>query len=245
MQTLPAADDPDVLAARPRSRSRDLVADGRVRELVIAKVDGEPVSGSRCRDALLGAGFVAGYRGYALRSSPPAATDRAWARPSGRSAPSASPSASMPEGDTLARTAAGLRPYLVGRDGGGGEGAGAGPAGRAAGRRDRHRGRGDRQEPPDPVRQRARGPDAPADARLVAPLPAGRVAGAGRRPGPARARGAGLGRGLLRCPGRRAVRAADRVAAPVALEARTGPARRSRRRRRGDPPPARHRSAPT
>ena len=53
-----------------------------MRELVIAKVDGEPVSGSPARDALIGAGFVAGYRGYALRSSPAAATDRAWARPS-------------------------------------------------------------------------------------------------------------------------------------------------------------------
>ena len=47
----------------------------------IAKVDGEPVAGSPTRDALIAAGFVAGYRGYALRSAAPT-TDRAWARPS-------------------------------------------------------------------------------------------------------------------------------------------------------------------
>jgi ATP-dependent Lhr-like helicase len=81
IQTLPAADDPEALDAALASL-RDLVADGRVRELVIAKVDGEPVAGSPARDALVGAGFVAGYRGYAIRSSPAAAADRAWARPS-------------------------------------------------------------------------------------------------------------------------------------------------------------------
>ncbi len=69
IQTLPAADDPDVLRAA-LSSLRDLVADGRVRELVIAKIDGEPVAGSPVRDALMGAGFVAGYRGYALRAAP-------------------------------------------------------------------------------------------------------------------------------------------------------------------------------
>jgi hypothetical protein len=54
----------------------DLVADGRVRELVIAKVDGEPVSGSRFKDALLEAGFVAGYRGYVLRPASAAPAQR-------------------------------------------------------------------------------------------------------------------------------------------------------------------------
>ena len=68
IQTLPAADDADVLHAALASL-RDLVADGRVRELVIAKVDGEPVAGSPARDALVAAGFVAGYRGYALRAA--------------------------------------------------------------------------------------------------------------------------------------------------------------------------------
>ena len=69
IQTLPAADDPDVLGAALASL-RDLVADGRVRELVVAKIDGEPVSGSPAREALMAAGFVAGYRGYALRAAP-------------------------------------------------------------------------------------------------------------------------------------------------------------------------------
>ena len=69
IQTLPASDDPAALAAALASL-RDLVVDGRVRELVIAKVDGEPVAGSPVRDALLAAGFVAGYRGYALRAAP-------------------------------------------------------------------------------------------------------------------------------------------------------------------------------
>ena len=63
---LPAGDEPAVLAAALRSLA-DLVADGRVRELVIGKVDGEPVATSPHRDALLGASFAAGYRGYALR----------------------------------------------------------------------------------------------------------------------------------------------------------------------------------
>ncbi len=69
IQTLPASDDPAALGAALASL-RDLVVDGRVRELVIAKVDGEPVAGSPVREALLGAGFAAGYRGYALRATP-------------------------------------------------------------------------------------------------------------------------------------------------------------------------------
>jgi ATP-dependent Lhr-like helicase len=78
LQVLPAADSPELLALGLRSLA-DLVRDGRVRELVIAKVDGEPVGGSRFRDALLEAGFVSGYRGFALRSSAPA--DRLYERP--------------------------------------------------------------------------------------------------------------------------------------------------------------------
>jgi ATP-dependent Lhr-like helicase len=69
IQTLPAADDSEALGAA-LSSLRDLVVDGRVRELVIAKVDGEPVAGSPVRDALVAAGFAAGYRGYALRAAP-------------------------------------------------------------------------------------------------------------------------------------------------------------------------------
>ena len=71
LQALPAADAPELLALALRSLS-DLVADGRVRELVIAKVDGDAVGTSRFRDALLQAGFVSGYRGFALRAASPA-----------------------------------------------------------------------------------------------------------------------------------------------------------------------------
>ena len=53
---------------RRSARCADLVADGRARELVIGKVDGEPVAGSPHREALLAAGFVQGYRGYALEA---------------------------------------------------------------------------------------------------------------------------------------------------------------------------------
>ena len=95
-----------------------------------------------------------------------------------------------------------------------------GPAGRPAGRLDGDRRRGDGQEPADPVRQRPRGPDAPPDARLVAPLPAGRGVAPAAGSRVARPGGAGLGRRVLRRPGGRAVRAADRGAPPVAVEAR-------------------------
>jgi ATP-dependent helicase Lhr and Lhr-like helicase len=69
LQMLPAADDPATLGAALGALP-DLVTDGRFRELVIGKVDGEPVSSSRFREALLAAGFAAGYRGYALRPPP-------------------------------------------------------------------------------------------------------------------------------------------------------------------------------
>jgi hypothetical protein len=75
---LPAADDPDALAVAIRALG-DLVADGRVRELVITRIDGAPVAGSPMREALADAGFAAGYRGYALRAAP--AADRSYARP--------------------------------------------------------------------------------------------------------------------------------------------------------------------
>jgi ATP-dependent Lhr-like helicase len=78
LQVLPAGEDPEALACALRSLA-DLVADGRVRELVIGKVDGEPVAGSRFREALLGSGFVPGYRGYALRAQTPA--ERSYPRP--------------------------------------------------------------------------------------------------------------------------------------------------------------------
>jgi hypothetical protein len=43
------------------------VADGRVRELVVRKIDGDDVGASAWRPLLLEAGFVAGYRGLVLR----------------------------------------------------------------------------------------------------------------------------------------------------------------------------------
>ena len=81
LQLLPAGDDAETRAIALGALS-DLVADGRVRELVIGKIDGEPVATSAFRDDLLAAGFVAGYRGYALRPTPSAASDRGYARPS-------------------------------------------------------------------------------------------------------------------------------------------------------------------
>jgi ATP-dependent Lhr-like helicase len=68
IQALPAADDPDV--AVPAARAlQGLVDDGRIRELVVTKVDGEPVGSSPFRDRLLAAGFLPGYRGLVLRRS--------------------------------------------------------------------------------------------------------------------------------------------------------------------------------
>ena len=72
LQTLPASDDPDVAVAAARAFG-DLVRDGRVRELVIRKVDGEDVGASPFRERLLQAGFVAGYRGLVLRPARPTA----------------------------------------------------------------------------------------------------------------------------------------------------------------------------
>ncbi len=65
--TFPAADNPAVLDGALRALGA-LVADGRVRELVISKFDGEPVGSASRRHALLAAGFAAGYRGLVLRA---------------------------------------------------------------------------------------------------------------------------------------------------------------------------------
>jgi ATP-dependent Lhr-like helicase len=67
LQMLPAAEDGQ-LAGAALTALRALVDDGRVRELVITRVDGEAVGASRWREALQSAGFVAGYRGMALRA---------------------------------------------------------------------------------------------------------------------------------------------------------------------------------
>jgi ATP-dependent helicase Lhr and Lhr-like helicase len=75
LQTLPAFGDEEraLLAARAL---RALLSDGRFRELVISKVDGEAVSGSAAREVLLAAGFGAGYRGLVLR--PGVSVTSAW-----------------------------------------------------------------------------------------------------------------------------------------------------------------------
>jgi len=70
LQTLPAFDDEAVadaaLAALP-----GLLGPGRDRELVITRVDGLPIADSPHREALLAAGFSAGYRGLVLREGRP------------------------------------------------------------------------------------------------------------------------------------------------------------------------------
>jgi ATP-dependent helicase/nuclease subunit A len=63
---LPPADRAEIAAAAIGAL-RSLLAEGRARELVIARVDGEPVARSRCYDALLRAGFSQGYRGLVMR----------------------------------------------------------------------------------------------------------------------------------------------------------------------------------
>ncbi|HXI81947.1 MAG TPA: DEAD/DEAH box helicase, partial [Verrucomicrobiae bacterium] len=78
LQTLPASDDPETGTVAARALGA-LVADGRVRELVITRVDGDPVGSSPFRERLLAAGFTPGYRGLVLR-----AADRAPAGPGGR-----------------------------------------------------------------------------------------------------------------------------------------------------------------
>ncbi len=67
LQTLPAFDDPAVAAAAVAGLAR-LVTSGRVKEIVIKKVDGAPIAESPVRQRLLDAGFAAGYRGLTLRA---------------------------------------------------------------------------------------------------------------------------------------------------------------------------------
>ncbi|MHB8672272.1 MAG: Lhr family helicase [Candidatus Limnocylindrales bacterium] len=65
LQPLPAMDAPATASIALRALGA-LVADGRVRDLVVTKVAGEPVSGSAWRGRLIDAGFVPGYRGLTL-----------------------------------------------------------------------------------------------------------------------------------------------------------------------------------
>ncbi|MEA2518387.1 MAG: ATP-dependent helicase Lhr and Lhr-like helicase [Chloroflexota bacterium] len=82
LQVLPAGDDPDVGETAARALG-GLLEDGRVRELVITKVDGGPIAESPFRDRLIGAGFVPGYRGLVLRRAAPPSTTAGGGRPSG------------------------------------------------------------------------------------------------------------------------------------------------------------------
>ena len=66
LQMLPAADDAPV-ALGALAALRHLVEGGRLRELVLTRVDGEPVATSGWRARLEEAGFVPGYRGHVLR----------------------------------------------------------------------------------------------------------------------------------------------------------------------------------
>ena len=67
IQTLPAADEPATAIAAARSLAT-IVENGRQREIVVRKVDGEDIAVSGFRAHLLEAGFVAGYRGLVLRA---------------------------------------------------------------------------------------------------------------------------------------------------------------------------------
>jgi len=79
LQTLPAFDDPGIARLALGALGR-LLGDGRERELVITKIDGVAVADSPHREALIHAGFSAGYRGLVLR-------DRRGTRDDARSAP--------------------------------------------------------------------------------------------------------------------------------------------------------------
>jgi ATP-dependent helicase Lhr and Lhr-like helicase len=94
LQTLPAAGD-GAVAGAALAALRELVEGGRLRELVLVRVDGEPVGTSPLRPLLEEAGFAAGYRGFVLRPGarrvvaagrglPPeaAAEENYWRRPS-------------------------------------------------------------------------------------------------------------------------------------------------------------------
>ncbi len=67
LATFPAAEDPTIAGLALRALGA-LVADGRLRELVVTRVDGDPVGGSSWKPALLAAGFAPGYRGLVLRA---------------------------------------------------------------------------------------------------------------------------------------------------------------------------------
>ena len=163
-QTLPAADDPAVAGlalAGARERSSSTAASA---SSLVTRVDGQPVG-----RVALAAGAARGR----LRRRATAAS---------RSGPLRR---TMPEGDTLHRTAVGLRPYLVGRTVTRARAGRPGPVPQVDGRRPaRHRVEAARQEPPHPVRQRPRAADPPPDDTASGTATGRASAGAGRRPGP-------------------------------------------------------------
>jgi ATP-dependent Lhr-like helicase len=67
LATFPAADDPSV-AIPALAALGGLLGEGRLRELVLSRVDGSPLGPEHpWRSRLVDAGFVPGYRGLALR----------------------------------------------------------------------------------------------------------------------------------------------------------------------------------
>jgi ATP-dependent Lhr-like helicase len=66
LQTLPGFGSPAAAAAALEALA-GLVRDGRLRSLVIERVDGTPIAESAHRELLAGAGFRPAYRGWALR----------------------------------------------------------------------------------------------------------------------------------------------------------------------------------
>ncbi|HLY35810.1 MAG TPA: hypothetical protein VKU35_03770, partial [Candidatus Limnocylindria bacterium] len=66
--TLPAADDAEVAIAAVGALPQLVAPIGPFRELVIERVDREPVAGSRLAVPLRALGFRPSYRGYLLRS---------------------------------------------------------------------------------------------------------------------------------------------------------------------------------
>ncbi len=150
VQTLPAFDD-ERIAQLALGTLAELPADGRVRELVIARVDGSPVAESRlaraaarrriraglsrprpagggrrpagragrCRFIPWRPARVGDRRRASRRRRPRAARGSGSRRPPpcvvAWSPLTRTKVTEMPEGDTLVRTAAGLRPHLVGR----------------------------------------------------------------------------------------------------------------------------------
>ena len=139
----------------------------------------------------------------------------------------------MPEGDTLVRTADGLRPYLVGRTVTAASARAPGP------RVERLVGAtvtGVEAQGKNLLIRFDNGLEVRTHLRMHGSWHRYRPGERWRRAaraGAARDRGPGLGRGVLRRPDGRAVRAAGRGAAPGARAARAGPPQGPVRRRRG------------